>query len=1177
VADKNILVRVLGDTSDLQQKLRAAGSDLKDVGANFQQVGSAMTQVGTRMTAAITVPILGVAGAATKMGADFESTMTQINTLVGVNQDQVKSWSRDLLKLGPEVGKSPRELAEALFFVTSAGLRGQEAIDTLTFSAQASAVGLGETKTVADAVTSAMNAYGPAVLDAEKATNILIATVREGKTEPEDLASSLGRVIPLASQMGITFGEVGGFIATFTRLGVSSREAVTGLRAALTAFNKPTQEGIDLARELGFSFEDLRRKAGEEGLAKTLIDLFNVVEGDTEKLVTLIPQVQGLTGVMATAGAQAETFKEIEASVGGETEALGQGFATTSEIITQAWNRIKASFESGFILIFEGIRPVIAQVTKLGEIAGQVFIRIAEGFANLPEGVRFAIVALAGLLAAIGPVVTVAGVLLTTIGAVIGAFAVFSTAAAGAVLPAILALGVTVGLVVAKVALLAGAFILAWKRSEEFRTRVKELIDELKETAGPAIRDITELMGAVFEKVKALWEFISPQVIGVVTAMFELIIGRVVNMGKIVINAVALIVNILQGDWDEAWQNILGILTGVLDLVVGAVKATLKLIENVVVLGLKALAALVFEGVKQILRPFAWLKDQLVDNSIIPEMVDAVGEQFEIMRDKAIEESKKLAAGVEIAIRGVRRSFEQMVQDGRPAIEQLAEAFDRATKNMASGVGNVVNKVAEFSAMRGSLTEIGEAFEVVGRSVKANVTDLAVTGFNALRKAMVEGVAQAEETKDGLSELGDEIDDGRKQVAQYIEALEDTAATLGLTADEADDYRLAVDGATRAEIEHVRSLRTVIQGYETVENRIEEAKKDLEAWRKSTVGATGEFDDLKGVMVEVEVTMDDVAESAAHSGSVFKDLDAITQGALSSIGDSIGDLRSLVSDAFSSSGQGILKTITGFGASLAAMAGPAGVIFNAVQSIGNLFGIDLFGAVMSALKKIGSAVGGFFKRLFGGGDDLKGTLGLEGGLEEEDIVRVQRTLDRNRDEPFGQLSDLLERLGLSEEDRTLFLAEKLAEGTALGLEGEDSRQFFRDVIEQILEGRKFGERGLNEILGKVLDEFFVPPEKTLDERIDDFFDRQFTERGIGPGTPTGDGSNLMSSLSADLGLDVAVDPSVALRVEVEGKEVASEIPIDLTGVVNLDGRKVGDMIGRRMIADVYTSIGQINK
>ena len=133
--------------------------------------------------------------------------------------------------MSQSVGKGPRELADALFFITSAGLEGEQALRALEAAAKGSAIGLGDTATVADALTSAMNAYGAETLSAEMATAILVATVREGKVEADQLAGSLGKIIPIASEMGVSFDQVGAAIAAMTRLGLDANVSTTGLRA----------------------------------------------------------------------------------------------------------------------------------------------------------------------------------------------------------------------------------------------------------------------------------------------------------------------------------------------------------------------------------------------------------------------------------------------------------------------------------------------------------------------------------------------------------------------------------------------------------------------------------------------------------------------------------------------------------------------------------------------------------------------------------------------------------------------------------------------------------------------------------------------------------------------------------------------------------------------------------
>ena len=141
-------------------------SSVNRINAQLATTGAAMKKVGRSVTMYMSAPMALVGGAAVKMHMDFESSMSKIVGLVGVSQDQVNEWSKDILEMAPRLGKAPKELADAMFFITSAGIRGARAMNVLEMSTKASVGGLGEVKVVADLVTSAMNAYGSANLDA---------------------------------------------------------------------------------------------------------------------------------------------------------------------------------------------------------------------------------------------------------------------------------------------------------------------------------------------------------------------------------------------------------------------------------------------------------------------------------------------------------------------------------------------------------------------------------------------------------------------------------------------------------------------------------------------------------------------------------------------------------------------------------------------------------------------------------------------------------------------------------------------------------------------------------------------------------------------------------------------------------------------------------------------------
>ena len=113
-------------------------------------------------------------------------------------------------------------------------------METLEASARAAAIGLGDVTDIADLATSTLNAYGEENISAVGATDVLTAAVREGKLEASELAGSMGRVLPIASAMGVQFHEVGAAFAALSRTGTNAAEAATQVRGILSSLLRPT-------------------------------------------------------------------------------------------------------------------------------------------------------------------------------------------------------------------------------------------------------------------------------------------------------------------------------------------------------------------------------------------------------------------------------------------------------------------------------------------------------------------------------------------------------------------------------------------------------------------------------------------------------------------------------------------------------------------------------------------------------------------------------------------------------------------------------------------------------------------------------------------------------------------------------------------------------------------------
>ena len=149
------------------------GGNAETLDGKLRRIGGQMTNAGTQLTMGLTVPILGAVGAITNMATEFETSMTIAQTMTGSSADQFDLYQKKVRELMDILPQSGNELAKSLYFVASAGYRGQEAIDILTSSAKAAANSLADTETVAQSVVSVLAAYGLKGKDAGWVTDML--------------------------------------------------------------------------------------------------------------------------------------------------------------------------------------------------------------------------------------------------------------------------------------------------------------------------------------------------------------------------------------------------------------------------------------------------------------------------------------------------------------------------------------------------------------------------------------------------------------------------------------------------------------------------------------------------------------------------------------------------------------------------------------------------------------------------------------------------------------------------------------------------------------------------------------------------------------------------------------------------------------------------------------------
>lgn len=369
-------------------------------------LGDAMRMTSSLLKYTVAGAFMNAGKQAIYLSRQFELSFSRIKGLVGVGNDALESMRKRVLELGGETTRAPLELAEALYFITSAGIKDSRiAMEVLENAAKAAAAGLGETNVVADAVTSTLNAYGTANYSAAKATDILVATVREGKAEADTFAPALGKVLPVAAAFGAKFEDVSAAIAALSRGGLSAGTSAIYVRQTLSQLLKPSKQAQEALKGVGTSAEEIRDNVKTKGLFPALQELSTRLGGveNASDFTRVFGNVRALTAVLSLVGPAAEGNAEIFERLNNATGDLDYAFEQYVNTTDASFNKAMAEQQAAMIKLGDSLKPLVVDLLKVATAISKVFGKLAgskivKPFIRLGAVVVIAVAAFASML-----------------------------------------------------------------------------------------------------------------------------------------------------------------------------------------------------------------------------------------------------------------------------------------------------------------------------------------------------------------------------------------------------------------------------------------------------------------------------------------------------------------------------------------------------------------------------------------------------------------------------------------------------------------------------------------------------------------------------------------------------------------------------------------------------------
>nr|MDD5598463.1 phage tail tape measure protein [Victivallaceae bacterium] len=341
--------------------------------------------------------------AGAKTFADFEQQMANVSTMLDEPAKYMDAYTDGIRKMSVEFGEGTDTLAKGLYDILSASIDPAKALDVLAVSAKAARAGITDTGIAADAITTILNAYGLGADHAESVSDLLFKTVKKGKTTFAELAPSIGMVATTAASAGVPLEELGGAIATMTRNGVKTENAVTALNAIISTFLKPSDEAATYARKLGFEMSSAAIKSeGLEGIFKKISKL------PPDAVSKLFPNIRALRGVLP-ALRNMEGFSSDVETMKNRAGATEEAHAKMAKTLSMSFARLKQAGMLALSVLGEALADDLRK-------AANVFMTVAKSMTTFIRNNKKLVVTAAKV---VGVVALIAGGLLT-LGAIAG-------------------------------------------------------------------------------------------------------------------------------------------------------------------------------------------------------------------------------------------------------------------------------------------------------------------------------------------------------------------------------------------------------------------------------------------------------------------------------------------------------------------------------------------------------------------------------------------------------------------------------------------------------------------------------------------------------------------------------------------------------------------------------------
>lgn len=445
----------IAETESGLASVKAAAADTAATAAtSFDNFNSSLKNFGNEASAAgrallpVTVATAAVGYESIKSAMNFQQSMEMLHTNAGVAQSSIAGLSDAVLKLAPQVGQGPEELATAMYHIASAGnglWSTSQQLDILKTAAEGAAIGQASLDDTTYSLTSALASNVTGAKNASEMMSTLVAIVGAGDMHMQDLNAAIGTgFLGTAASFGVSIQSVGAALATLGDNGEQGAAAATRLRMMLSLMASPSQEASKQLSALGLTASDAATATG------TMSTVFAKTGLSTTKLADDLRQPNGITVAvedlkshLESAGLSASETDAIlsKAFGGGRTDAallqllqntdrlnvkfqdinastgkFASDFAAQQQTAKQQWDQAWAGIQSDLVRLGDDLLPT---VTQWFHSLSNGVSDLSHWLENLSSGQRSFVIDTIAVTAAMGPLLLIFGKLASSMSSIL--------------------------------------------------------------------------------------------------------------------------------------------------------------------------------------------------------------------------------------------------------------------------------------------------------------------------------------------------------------------------------------------------------------------------------------------------------------------------------------------------------------------------------------------------------------------------------------------------------------------------------------------------------------------------------------------------------------------------------------------------------------------------------------